>query len=726
MQAFSGWLFHWQNKLKPTDYQQVTETRFIKLYLFFTMSLNKLRNIGIAAHIDAGKTTLTERILFFTGTNRKVGETHDGAATMDFMKQEQERGITIASAAITCRWNDHQINLIDTPGHVDFTVEVERSLRVIDGMVAVFCAVGGVEPQSETVWNQADRYRVPRIAFINKMDRTGADFQEAVNQMNKYLDANAVPIQVPMGAEDSFAGPIDIIKMVAYNFDNNVRKEIPIPDEYAEQALTARNYLVEKLADFDDTIMEYFLEEKEVPSEMITKALRNATLKLLITPVFCGAAYRNMGIQLLLDAVVDYLPSPVDVGAVVGDDMDIEGKTHTRNPSSNDHFSALAFKLINDPYVGQQTFIRIFSGKLVNGMQIYNSSKLKYERIGRIFRIKAKEREEIHEAGAGEIVALVGMKYTKTGDTLCDPDNQLLLESIHIPVSVIELKIQPAKQKDKEKLGEALSKLVNEDPSFSARYDEETEETIISGMGELHLEIMVDRLKEEFKMDVEIGEPSVAYRETITEIVESNYKHSKQTGGKGQFAHTLIRMEPNTGNGYEFVDLIKGGTIPGEYIPSVDKGVRKIMDRGILAGFPVVDVKVVLFDGGFHPVDSSDMAFQVCAQECFKQGFKKAKPILLEPVMKIEVNTPDEYIGDVVGNLNRRRGKIESMRRYRKGSQKITGLVPLMEMFGYSTQLRNITSGRANYSMEFYQYMALPSGVQEDVLKKLAEKKQNK
>lgn len=690
------------------------------------MSLNKLRNIGIAAHIDAGKTTLTERILFFTGTNRKVGETHDGQATMDFMKQEQERGITIASAAITCKWDNHQINLIDTPGHVDFTVEVERSLRVIDGMVAVFCAVGGVEPQSETVWNQADRYRVPRIGFINKMDRTGADFQEAVNQMNKYLDANAVPVQLPMGAEDHFIGPIDIINMVAFTFENNERQEIKIPAEFVEQARVARNYLTEKLADFDDGIMELFIDEKEVSSELLTKALRDATLKLLITPVFCGAAYRNIGVQLLLDAVISYLPSPIDVGAVVGHDMDNPEKTHSRIPSNNEFFSALAFKLINDPYVGQQTFIRIFSGKLVNGMQIYNASKLKYERIGRIFRIKAKEREEIHEATAGEIVALVGMKYTKTGDTLCDPENQLLLESIHIPVSVIELKIQPAKQKDKEKLGEALAKLVNEDPSFYARFDDETEETIISGMGELHLEIMVDRLKEEFKMEVEVGEPSVAFRETITEITESNYKHSKQTGGKGQFAHTIIRMEPNTGNGYEYVDLIKGGNIPNEYIPSVDKGIKKIMNRGILAGFPIVDVKVVLLDGSFHAVDSSDMAFQVCAQECFKQGFRKAKPILLEPVMKIEVNTPDEYIGDVVGNLNRRRGKIESMRRYRKGAQKITGFVPLMEMFGYSTQLRNISSGRANYSMEFFQYMALPSGVQEDVLKKLAEKKQNK
>lgn len=687
------------------------------------MSLNKLRNIGIAAHIDAGKTTVTERILFFTGTNRKVGETHDGKATMDFMKQEQDRGITIASAAITCKWNDHQINLIDTPGHVDFTVEVERSLRVIDGMVAVFCAVGGVEPQSETVWNQADRYRVPRIAFINKMDRTGADFQEVVGQLNKYLDANAVPLQLPIGAEDTFIGTIDIVNRVAYTFENNIRKENPIPAEYVEQVEAARNIVVEKLSDFDDQVAELFIDEKEVPNDLLLKAVRNATLKLLITPVFCGAAYKNIGMQLLLDAVVDFLPSPIDVGAVVGDDMDIEGKTHSRTPSSSDFFSALSFKLINDPYVGQQTFVRIFSGKITNGMQIYNASKLKYERIGRIFRIKAKEREEIHEAGAGEIVALVGMKYTKTGDTLCDPDNPLLLESIHIPVSVIELKIQPANQKEKDKLGEALAKLVNEDPSFTARYDDETEETIIAGMGELHLEIMVDRLKEEFKLDVEVGEPSVAFRETITEAVESNYKHSKQTGGKGQFAHTLIRMEPNTGNGYEYVDMIKGGAVPNEYIPSVNKGIRRIMDRGILAGFPIVDIKVVLYDGGFHPVDSSDMAFQLCGEACFKQGFLKAKPILLEPVMKVEVNTPDDYIGDVVGNLNRRRGKIESMRRYRKGSQKIIAIVPLMEMFGYSTQLRNISSGRANYSMEFYQYMALPNGVQEDVLKKLNEKK---
>lgn len=686
------------------------------------MTLNKLRNIGIAAHIDAGKTTVSERILYFTGTNRKIGETHDGAATMDFMKQEQERGITIASAAITCQWNDNQINLIDTPGHVDFTVEVERSLRVIDGMIAVFCSVGGVEPQSETVWNQADRYRVPRIAFINKMDRTGADFYEVLRLMDKYLDANTIPLQIPIGAEDSFIGVIDIIEQIAYTFENNICKAVEIPDEYKESANTAKKNLIEKIAEHDDEIMELFLEDKEIPKEQLMKVIRNATLKLLITPVFCGAAYKNIGIQLLLDAVVNYLPSPIDVGAVVGNDLFNEEKTIMRNPSNNEKFSALAFKLINDPYVGQQTFIRIFSGKIESGMQVYNSTRKKNERIGRLFRIKAKEREEISEAGAGEIVALVGIKFTKTGDTLCEKDNPMLLEPIHIPVSVIELKIQPTKQKDKEKLGEALAKLLNEDPSFHARYDDETEETIISGMGELHLEIMVDRLKEEFKLEVEVDEPSVSYRETITEMVEATYRHVKQSGGRGQFAHTELRLEPNAGKGYEFVNMIKGGVIPTEYIPSVDKGVQRIMGRGILAGFPVVDVKVVCYFGSFHPVDSSDLAFQLCAEQCFKQGFMKAKPQLLEPMMKVEVNTPDEYIGDIVGNLNRRRAKIESMRRYRKGSQKVIAIVPLAEMFGYATQLRNISSGRANFSMEFSQYSPLPINIQEVVLKKIVEK----
>ncbi len=687
------------------------------------MPLNKLRNIGIAAHIDAGKTTLTERILFYTGTNRKMGEVHDGQATMDFMKQEQERGITIASAAITCSWKNSQINIIDTPGHVDFTVEVERSLRVIDGMIAVFCAVGGVEPQSETVWNQADRYRVPRIGFVNKMDRTGADFTEVVGQMNKYLDANAVPVQLPMGVEEDFNGIIDLITMKAYIFKEREGIEIEIPQEYLKQAKEARAYLVEKVADFNEDILEKFLDDQEVDNNILKSATREATLKLLITPVLCGAAYKNKGIQLLLDAVIDYLPSPIDVGAVVGIDIDDPEKSHTRHPSAKDPFAALAFKLINDPFVGQQTFIRIFSGSLKSGIQIFNTTKNKYERIGRIFRIHAKDREEIAEAGPGDIVALVGMKFTKTGDTLCDSNHPLYLENIHIPPTVIELKIAPSKRKDQSKLGEALGKLANEDPSFNIRFDDETEETIISGMGELHLEIIIDRLKHEFGVEVEVGEPSVAYRETITAEFESNYKHSKQTGGKGQFAHTVIRIEPNSGNGYEFIDKIKGGAIPSEFIQSVNKGILKTLENGVMAGYPVVDVKVVLLDGGFHPVDSSDMAFQTCASICFKNGFMKADPILLEPMMKIEVNTPDDYIGNVVGDLNKRRGKIESMRRYRKGAQKVNGLVPLMEMFGYATQLRNISSGRASYSMEFFKYMPVTRAIQDDILKKVEEKK---
>lgn len=687
------------------------------------MTLSKLRNIGIAAHIDAGKTTVTERILFYTGTTRKMGEVHDGQATMDFMKQEQERGITIASAAISCKWKDYDVNIIDTPGHVDFTIEVERSLRVIDGMIALFCAVGGVEPQSETVWNQADRYRVPRIAFINKMDRTGAEFYEVVKQMNEFLDANAIPFQLPMGAEENFKGLIDVITQKAYIFGENDRVETEIPDEYKQQALEARNHLIEKVADFNEEVLELFFDEQEVSDELLKKAAREATLKLMITPVFTGAAYKNKGVQLMLDAVIDYLPSPLDIGAVVGNDLYEPEKSHTRCPTVKDPFSALAFKLINDPYVGQQTFIRIFSGKLENGMPILNASKGKPERIGRIMKIHAKERVEVSEAGPGDIVALVGMKFTKTGDTLCDKDSPLLLESIHVPPSVIELKITPDSRKDQSKLGNALAKLSNEDPSFNARFDDETEETIISGMGELHLEIIVDRIKDEFGVPVTVGEPAVAYRETITSEALSNYKHSKQTGGKGQFAHTVIRLEPNEDKGYEFVDHIKGGVIPNEFIPSVNKGIKKTLERGVLAGYPILDVKVVLLDGSFHPVDSSDMAFQTCASIAFRQGFMKADPVLLEPVMKIEINVPDDYIGNVVGDLNKRRGKIESMRRHRKGSQKVNGTVPLMEMFGYATTLRNISSGRANYSMEFSKYLPVTKAVQDDILKKLAEKK---
>jgi len=686
------------------------------------MSLTKLRNIGIAAHIDAGKTTVSERILFYTGVNRKTGEVHDGQATMDFMKQEQERGITIASAAITCFWNNHQINLIDTPGHVDFTIEVERSLRVIDGMVAVFCAVGGVEPQSETVWNQADRYKVPRIAFINKMDRTGADFNEVVGQLNKYLDAKAVAFQIPMGAEENFEGVIDIIERKAFIFVDTTKVEKEIPKEYIQIVDMIRGQFIEKLAEFNEELMELFFEEKEIPVELLKRVAREATLKLLITPVFCGAAYKNKGVQLLLDAVVDYLPSPIDVGAIVGMDVDNQEKTKTRCPSVKDPFSALAFKVINDPYVGQQTFVRIYSGEIKSGMGVFNSTKGKAERIGRMLKIKAKDREEISSAGPGDIIALIGMKYTKTGDTLCDEAHKLHLESIHVPPPVIELSITPDKRKDQEKLGEALRKLTNEDPSFSIRVDVESNETIIAGMGELHLEIILDRIKDEFGVEIQVGEPTVAYRETINREIEHTYKHSKQSGGRGQFAHTVLRLEPNPGKGYEFIDKIKGGVIPSEFIQSVNKGIKKTLEDGVLAGYPVVDVKVVLIDGSFHDVDSSDMAFQTCASICFKQGFLKSNPILMEPTMKIEINTPDEYIGDIVGNLNRRRGKIESMRRYRKGSQKINGFVPLSEMFGYATHLRNISSGRANYSMEFSSYLPVSASLQEVILKKLADK----
>lgn len=690
------------------------------------MPLQKLRNIGIAAHIDAGKTTTTERLLFFTGTTRKIGEVHDGQATMDFMKQEQERGITIASAAISCTWEGYQINIIDTPGHVDFTVEVERSLRVIDGMVALFCAVSGVEPQSETVWNQADRYKVPRIAFVNKMDRVGADFDEAVRQMDKFLDANPVPFHVPIGAEDDFKGSIDVIERKAYVFEGYDKTQVDIPEEYKEKCEEARQFLIEKLSDFNEEIMELYLDGKDVDSAMLKKVARDAVLKVLITPVFCGSSYKNKGVQLLLDAIIDYLPSPVDVGAIVGIDTDNPDKTHTRHPSVKDPFSALAFKLIHDNYVGQQTFVRIYSGELKTGMQVYNSTKGREERIGRILRIRADEREDVEAAGPGEIVALIGMKYTKTGDTLCDPSFPLFLESIFIPPAVIELKVSPPTKKEDEKLGAGLRKLAMEDPSFNVRFDEETNETIISGMGELHLEIIIDRLKHEFNVEAVVGEPSVAFRETITSESEINYKHSKQTGGKGQYAHVVMRVEPNEGKGFEFVDYIKGGAIPAEFIPSVQKGIEATLNEGVLAGFPIVDVKVVLIDGTFHEVDSSDMAFRVCAAMAFKQAFLKCSPILLEPVMKLEVNTPDDYIGDVIGDINRRRGKIESMRRYRKGSQKLNGFVPLMEMFGYATQLRNITSGRANYSMEFHRYVPATKEVQEKVLKKIEEKKKSK
>lgn len=690
------------------------------------MPLQKVRNIGIAAHIDAGKTTTTERILYFTGTTRRMGEVHDGQATMDFMKQEQERGITIASAAITACWHDHTINIIDTPGHVDFTVEVERSLRVIDGMIALFCAVSGVEPQSETVWNQADRYKVPRIAFINKMDRIGADFDECVKQLDRDLDANPVPFVIPIGCEDAFEGIIDIIERKAITFRETERIIGEVTAEHRDRCEAARLRLVEKLADFDEEIMEMFLEEKDVPADLIKKAARAATIKLLITPVLCGASYKNKGIHFLLDSVVDYLPSPIDIGAVVGYDTDNQEKTHTRHPSPAAPFCALAFKLIHDPYVGQQTFIRIYSGLLKSGMQVYNPTKHENERIGRILRIHAKEREEITEAGPGDIVALIGMKFTTTGDTLCDTKNTLLLESIFIPPAVVDLQIQPPSKKEEEKLGIALRKLAMEDPSFNVRVDEETGETIIAGMGELHLEIIVDRLKTEFNVEATVGEPSVAYRETITGESTVNHRHVKQTGGRGQYAHCELRVEPNPGNGFEYLDHTKGGVIPMEYIPAIRRGIEDQMRKGILGGFPVVDVRVVVLDGSYHDVDSSEMAFRTCGAACFREAFMKATPVLLEPLMEVEINTPDEHIGDVVGDLNRRRGRVESMRRFRKGAQKINGFVPLKEMFGYANQLRNITSGRANYSMEFTRYIPLNKELQEKVLKTINEKKMAK
>jgi elongation factor G len=683
-----------------------------------------MRNIGIAAHIDAGKTTCTERVLFYTGVNRKMGEVHDGAATTDFLKQEQERGITIMSAAVTCKWKNHQINIIDTPGHVDFTIEVERSMRVVDGLIGLFCAVGGVQPQSETVWNQADRHKVPRIAFVNKMDRVGADFADVVAQIEKYLDANPVAFQLPIGAEENFRGVVDLVTLKAYEYPDELDvKEVPVPAELVEEAKAGRAKIIEKLADFNDEIGELFLAEQEVSNELIKKVARECTIKMLITPIFCGTAYKNKGVQTLLDAVLDYLPSPVDIGAVVGNDISDSEKTHQRHPKETDPFCALAFKIINDPYVGQQTFIRIYSGKLESGTAVLNSTKDKKERIGRIMRIHAKDREELSEAGPGEIVALVGMKDTKTGDTLCDTNNPVILETIHVPPSVIEMKVSPKRKAEEEKMGLGLHKLGQEDPSFHIRVDAESSETIISGMGELHLEIMVDRLKVEYGIEVEVGEPSVAFRETIRKECEQETKFVKQTGGRGQYGHTVIRFEPNTGKGFEFVDQIKGGVIPQEFIPSVRKGLEACLEGGILAGYPILDVKAVLTFGSYHDVDSSDMAFRQCAAQCFREAFMKSDPVILEPIMRIEVTTPDDYIGDVIGDLNKRRGKIEEMRRFRKGSQKVYGFVPLMEMFGYSTQLRSLSSGRANYSMEFEKYQQVPKETQERVVKAAAEKK---
>ncbi|MCP4676533.1 MAG: elongation factor G [Deltaproteobacteria bacterium] len=686
------------------------------------MNINKARNIGIAAHIDAGKTTVTERMLFFTGTTRKMGEVHDGQATMDFMKQEQDRGITIASAAISTKWSDHVINIIDTPGHVDFTIEVERSMRVLDGLVTVFCAVGGVEAQSETVWGQSDRYRVPRIAFVNKMDRAGADFSAVVEQLDNQLDANPVPFQIPIGAEEDFKGVIDLVRMRAYMFVDGVREEVDIPAEYRDDAEKQRVVLIEKLADFSTALAELYLDEKEIPEEMIHEVTRNCVLRSLFTPVFTGAAYQNIGIQPLLDAIVSYLPSPFDKGAVTGESLDDAEKTHTRYPADSDPFSGLAFKIIHDPYVGQQTFVRTYSGILKAGSAMMNATTGKKERVSRILRIHAKDRKDLDQVGPGDIVALIGLKDTHTGHTLCDPKAPLLLETVRVPEPVISVKVSTESRREQEKLHVALRKMSLEDPSFTVRQVERANETVVAGMGELHLEIIIDRLKTDFKVNTTVGQPSVAYRETVTSECRHSFKLAKQTGGHGQYAHTIIRIEPTPGEAFEFMSKITGGVIPTEYIPAIRRGIVDAMTKGILADYQVVGLRVVLLDGSFHEVDSSEQAFRNCGSMCFKEAFKKAGPQLLEPIMAIEIATPDEYIGDIVGDLNRRRGKVLSMRRYRKGSQKISAEAPLKELFGYATSIRSLSSGRANHSMEMLRYSPLPASLQEEVLKEAHER----
>ncbi len=690
------------------------------------MSKGQVRNIGIAAHIDAGKTTVTERFLYFTGTTYKMGEVHDGQATMDFMDQEQERGITIASAAIACQWQDHLINIIDTPGHVDFTLEVERALRVLDGMIAVFCSTGGVEPQSETVWNQADRHKVPRLALVNKMDREGADFSGCVAQLDEQLDANPVPFQIPIGAGTGFQGIVDLISMKAIFFKEFKRIEADIPEELCQEAKHARGYLIEKLAEFDDDLMEKFINDEDPGSEDLKRVARYCVIHSLLTPVLCASAYKNIGIQLLLDAVVDYLPSPVDAGGVLGLDLEDSEKSHSRIPSPKAPFAALAFKIIHDPFVGQQTFTRIYSGVMRSGQKVFNSTQSKTERVGRIYRIHAKSREEVELAEPGDIVSLVGMKNTTTGDTLCDPENPLLLEKIAVPESVIQRSVSVPAAKEGQNMHSALRKLTMEDPSFNFFVDKETRETIISGMGELHLEIIEERLRREFNVPVISGEPIVSYREAITREVEVNKKFKKQTGGKGQFAHLVLRIEPNTDGGFEFVDLIRGGSIPREYIPAIERGISDTMERGVLARFPVIQVKAFLLDGSFHEVDSSEKAFYTCACMAFKEAFEKAGPRLLEPMMKLEIATPDAYIGDITGDVMRRRGQIDTMRRYRKGSQKLSGRVPLAEMFGYATTLRSISSGRANFAMEFLAFEPLPDSLVPDVLAKVEEQRKRR
>jgi len=674
------------------------------------------------AHIDAGKTTTTERILYYTGVSHKIGEVHEGTATMDWMEQEQERGITITSAATTCNWKDSRINIIDTPGHVDFTIEVERSLRVLDGAVAVFCSVGGVEPQSETVWRQADKYHVPRIAFINKMDRIGADFFRGVQMIKDRLKANPLPIQLPVGKEENFKGVIDLVTMKAIIWEEealgakfNVEE---IPADLLDEAVEYREKMIEEISSHDDALMEKYLGGEELTEAEIKAAIRSCTINIQICPVICGSSFKNKGVQNLLDAVVDYMPSPLDIPAIKGIDVD-SGEEVDRKASDAEPFSALGFKIMTDPFVGQLTFFRVYSGVVAAGSYVYNSTKGKKERIGRILKMHANKREEIKEVYAGDIAAAVGLKYTTTGDTLCDEDKQVILESIEFPEPVISIAIEPKTKADQEKLGISLAKLASEDPSFRVKTDEETGQTIISGMGELHLEIIVDRLMREFKVEANVGKPQVAYRETITKKVKVEGKFVRQSGGRGQYGHVWLEVEPQeAGKGFEFVDAIKGGVVPREYIPAVGKGVLEATDNGVLAGFPVVDVKITLIDGSYHEVDSSEMAFKIAGSMGFKEGCAKAGPIILEPIMSVEVVVPEEYMGDVIGDLNSKRGRIMGMDS-RAGAQVVTAMVPLASMFGYSTDLRSATQGRATYTMTFDHYEPVPKSVADDIVAKV-------
>jgi len=683
--------------------------------------IQRVRNIGIAAHIDAGKTTTTERILFYTGISHKIGEVHDGAATMDWMEQEKERGITITSAATTCFWKDHQINIIDTPGHVDFTIEVERSMRVLDGAVAVFCAVGGVQPQSETVWRQANRYEVPRMVFVNKMDRVGANFYEVERQIKERLKANPVPIQLPIGAEDNFKGVVDLVEMKAYVWEDEAAmgskyEVVDIPADLQEKAQEYREKLIESISETDDELMEKYLGGEELTTEEIKKGIKTGCLSLSLVPMTCGTAFKNKGVQPLLDAVVEYLPAPTEVAHINGE---YEDGTKTEVKSTDDGpFAALAFKIMTDPFVGQLTFIRVYRGVLESGSYVYNTTKGKKERVGRLLKMHSNKREEIKELYAGEIGAVVGLKDTLTGDTLADEKDKVILERMDFPDPVISVAVEPKTKADQEKMGIALQKLAQEDPSFRVQTDEESGQTIISGMGELHLEILVDRMLREFKVDAEVGQPQVAYRETIKAPVDQEYKYAKQSGGRGQYGHVFLKLEPmEQGSGYEFVNAIKGGVVPREYIPAVDKGVQEAMQGGVLAGYPVEDVKVTLYDGSYHDVDSSEMAFKLAASMCFKEGARKANPIILEPIMKVEVEVPEEFMGDVIGDLNRRRGQINAMDE-RGGNKIVDAFVPLSEMFGYSTDLRSSTQGRATYSMEFDHYEEVPKNVAEEIIKK--------